>query len=327
MDATQIQGCTRTIELIDLHPRRAGFLTEVVEGLSRPQKELSAKYFYDQRGSELFEAITRLPEYYLTRTEISILNENVAEIAELLGSRFALIEYGSGSSTKVRILLDHVGPETVYMPVDISEIHLRESAEALAVDYPHLQIIAVCADYTAQFEIPESTRYDKKVVFFPGSTIGNLEPASAHEFLRDTARALKAGDALLIGVDLRKDEQRLHAAYNDAAGVTAAFNRNILTHVNSELGAAFDENQFEHVAFYNAAEGRIEMHLRSLVEQSIVVGSTKFSFAAGETIHTENSYKYTVEGFHALLEGTDFRATKVWTDAEQLFSVHYLQVI
>lgn len=315
-----------TIDVIDLQPVIADFRDEVLAGLRKERKELAAKFFYDRRGSELFEKITRLPEYYLTRTEIGILDANAEEIVSLLGDDFALVEYGSGSSTKVRILLDQLTGHATYMPIDISLLYLRESAEKLHSAYPDISVVAVCADYTEPFEIPRFDSYARRIIFFPGSTVGNLEPHLAERFFRDTAELLQKGDGMIIGVDLRKDKTVLDAAYNDEAGVTAEFNLNVLRRINTELGADFDLDGFQHVAFYNEQEGRIEMHLRSRRRQTVTIGGEKIRFAPGESIHTENSYKYSIDGFRALLSRSGFEPVKVWTDAAELFSVHYLVV-
>lgn len=315
-----------SLDLIDLQPVLADFREEVLGGLRKPQKELSAKFFYDRRGSELFEEITALPEYYLTRTEISILDEYAEEIVGLMGDDFALIEYGSGSSRKVRILLDQLNGHATYMPIDISMLYLRESAELLSNSYPEISVVAVCADYTVPFEIPRCDSYAKRVVFFPGSTVGNLEPTLAKRFFRNTARSLKPGDGMLIGVDLQKDTSVLDAAYNDSRGVTAEFNLNILRRINKDLAADFNIAQFQHVAFYNEKEGRVEMHLRSRKRQTVSIDGEAIEFNPGETIHTENSYKYTIEGFQSLLVGSGFIPLKVWTDSKKMFSVQYLTV-
>lgn len=315
------------VKLIDLHPRQTDFAQEVLHGLHKPQKELPAKFFYDERGSKLFEEITELPEYYLTRTEISILDDNASEMVGMMGRDFALIEFGSGSSRKVRILLDQLRGKGTYMPVDISLVYLKESAEKVRSDYPDVDVVAVCADYTLPFAIPTAEQHRKRVVFFPGSTVGNLEPYLATVFFRDTASSLRKGDAMLIGVDLKKDPAVLHDAYNDSRGVTAEFNFNILRHINRRLGDSFDLAKFEHIAFYNPALGRIEMHLRARASHTMTIRGEEIRFRLGETIHTENSYKYEIEEFNALLEGTGFAPVKVWTDRARLFSVHFLEVL
>jgi dimethylhistidine N-methyltransferase len=314
------------IQWIDLHPRLSSFLEDAKSGLAAVPKWLSAKYFYDARGSELFEDITRLPEYYLTRTELGMLHEHAPEIARLLGEDFALIEFGSGSSTKVRLILDQVTTHGTYMPIDISKASLAAGSETIGADYPDIEVVAVCADYSRAFELPDPARYRRRVVFFPGSTIGNFDKAEAAQFFRDTDALLLPSDAMIVGVDLKKDAAILNAAYNDAAGVTAAFNLNLLHRMNRELGADFDPSRFAHEAFYNEEAGRIEMHLRSQGEQLVHLGGATFHFDDGETIHTESSYKYTVDDFRQLLEGTRFELTETWIDEARLFSVHSLEV-
>jgi len=309
----------------DLHPPQADLLREVVAGLSRWPKSLSPKFFYDRRGSELFDAITELPEYYPTRTEISILRRHGAEIAEHLGQGSALIELGSGSPLKIRVLLDSVRP-AVYLPVDISAHHLRRSASDIARDYPQIQVAAVCADYSNGLRLPETPPEAVRAAFFPGSSIGNFEREPAKTLLTTVAEELGEGGALLIGVDLKKDQSVLDAAYNDSQGVTAAFNRNLLERINREAGADFAPEQFRHHAFYDPQQGRVEMHLVSECEQQVHVEGREFAFAPGESIHTENSYKYTVDEFQGLAAQAGFAAEQVWTDDEDLFSVHCLRV-
>jgi len=308
----------------DREPTVSSFLADAVEGLSSTPKRLAAKYFYDARGSELFEKITQLPEYYLTRTEIEILGKNASAIIEACGGEFALIEFGSGSSTKVRILLDAMERKSCYIPVDISPELLRLASEELTRIYPDLTVAAVCADYTRPFEIPACVSSKRKVIFFPGSTIGNFEPAEAHSFIEKVAHDLAPGDSMIIGFDLKKDEDTLNAAYNDEEGVTAAFNMNLLVRMNRELDADFDLSRFEHVAFYNVDAGRIEMHLRSLTGQQVTIGVQPFSFQEGELLHTENSYKYSVRDVERIIEGTGFIAAEQWTDDRNLFSVQRL---
>jgi dimethylhistidine N-methyltransferase len=274
----------------------------------------------------LFDAITELPEYYPTRTEIGILQEQGETIAELLGQDCLLLELGSGSSKKIRVLLDALKP-AVYMPVDISREHLLGSAEALAADYPALEIHAVCADYTTDFDLPCCPAHLPRVAFFPGSSIGNFEPSTALELLRRVAHHLEGGGRMLIGVDLKKDAELLHAAYNDSQQLTAAFNLNMLHRINRELEAGFDVQAFAHHAFYNEPQGRVEMHLVSKAAQTVTVAGHVFEFALGESIHTENSYKYSVEEFLALAEKAGFLSKKVWTDDDQLFSVHCLHCV
>ena len=307
----------------DLHPTPADMRAEVLDGLSQPQKRLSPKFFYDARGSALFDAICELREYYPTRTEIGILRRYGHEIAALLGRDALLVELGSGSSRKIRVLLEALRP-AVYMPVDISREHLLRSAEALADAFPGLDVHAVCADYSVPFELPVDDHDHPRAAFFPGSSIGNFEPADAERFLRRVGAMLGQGGRLLIGVDLVKDVGVLEAAYNDADGVTAAFNLNLLQRINRELGADFDLAAFRHDAFFNEASSRIEMHLISTVAQQVRVAGRRFSFREGETIHTECSYKYRVEDFHALARRAGYKPERVWTDSTPLFSVHCL---
>lgn len=286
---------------------------------------LSPKFFYDKAGSELFDAITELPEYYPSRTEIGILEQHGEDMARLLGRECLLLELGSGSSRKIRLLLDALQP-SVYMPMDISREHLIGSAEALAADYPELEVHAACADYSGDFEIPYGPAHLSRAAFFPGSSIGNFEPTAAGELLQRVAEHLGEGGRLLIGVDLKKDPQRLQRAYDDADQVTAAFNLNLLQRINRELAGDFDLQRFSHRALYNQELGRIEMHLVSDVQQTVSVAGESFDFAAGETIHTESSYKYSVDEFQQMAAWAGYQPEQVWTDAEQLFSVHCLRV-
>ena len=310
----------------DLGPDPGNFLEEVVEGLSRARKALPPKYFYDERGCELFEAICGLPEYYPTRTETSIMQANVRDIARRLGPRCALIEYGSGNSRKTRILLDALDA-AAYMPIDIAAAQLKASCAGLAQAYPRLPIIAVCADYMRPLALPDTGAAERRIVYFPGSTIGNLTPQEASSFLDHVRKLAGAGGGLLIGVDLKKATALLDAAYNDAQGVTAEFNLNLLARANSELGADFDVSSFHHHAFYNAEPGRIEMHLVSGKAQRVRIGGREFAFRARETIHTENSYKYSVAEFQALAGGAGFEPVQCWTDPDRLFAVHYLTAL
>jgi dimethylhistidine N-methyltransferase len=310
----------------DLAPTQESFRDAVIAGLGREPKSLPCKFFYDARGSALFEKICELPEYYLTRTEIAILDRFAADIAAQLGPHCRLIELGSGASQKVRILLEALDKPAAYVAVDISREQLRQSAARLAADFPKLAVVAVCADYTRPFELPPLPGPDgKRVGFFPGSTIGNFEPQQVVAFLTDWAALLGPGGEMLIGVDLKKDPKILNAAYNDKAGMNAAFNLNLLTRINRELGGDFDIDRFAHVAFYNEAEGRVELYLKSLAEQSVTIAGQRFRFAAGELIHTENSYKYAIDEFRGLAAVAGFEAIHTWTDRHQLFSVHYLR--
>jgi dimethylhistidine N-methyltransferase len=309
-------------------PFRGGpFLTDVVSGLRLPQKQLPCKYFYDQTGSDLFEQITQLEEYYLTRVERSILKRHVQEMAELLGSRCLLVEYGSGSSSKTRLLLDCLADPVAYVPIDISGDELRRSAAALAAEYPRLEVLPLVGDFARALTLP-SPRMPaaRRVVFFPGSTIGNFAPAEAVPMLRRTAQLCGRGGGLLLGADLRKDPTVIEAAYNDRLGVTARFNCNLLVRINGELGADFAVEKFAHRAFYNAALGRIEMHLISKCAQRVHIDGADFQFADGESIHTENSYKYSLDQLDALARAGGLEPVRVWTDEAQYFSVYYLTV-
>lgn len=302
------------------------FLAAVIDGLSQPQKRLSSKYFYDERGSKLFDQITRLPEYYPTRTETALLRAHARVFAELIGPHASVVEFGSGSSTKIRILLDALDAPAAYVPIDISREHLIASAKDLADAYPDLPVVPVAADYTQPLTLPEIPGEVVRIGFFPGSTIGNFSYAEAVGFLRTAATELGTDNGLLIGVDLKKDPDILRAAYNDRAGVTAQFNLNILRHINRELGADFDLDGFTHNAVWRPEKGRIEMHLVSKRAQRVRIDGQVFEFAAGESIHTEDSHKYTVAEFHALAAEAGWRAHRHWTDPDDLFSVHYLRV-
>ena len=317
-----------SVEFYDLQPETADFHGEALAGLRREPKRIPPKFFYDQRGSQLFDRICELDEYYPTRTETAILERYAAEMALLLGDDCSLIEYGSGSSRKVRVLLDELGGRPTYVAIDISRQHLLESARELSEAYPQLEVIAVCADYTKPFRLPAFPRRSrgKRAVFFPGSTIGNFNPEEARDFLRTTAGQLGSRGSLLIGVDLKKDPAVLHAAYNDAAGVTAAFNMNVLRRMNTELGCDFELSSFRHQAFYNRAAGRIEMHLGSLKDQRVRLNGASIPFRTGETIHTENSYKFHIEEFRAMAAEAGFQPERVWTDSQRLFSLHFLTV-
>jgi len=311
----------------DLAPGEESFRDAVLNGFGRTPKSIPCKFFYDARGSALFEAICRLPEYYLTRTEVAILKENAVEIAAQIGSHSRLIEFGSGASTKARILLRALDRPAAYVPVDISREHLRDAGVSLAEDFPSLPVVAVCADYTRAFPLPPLPGPSgKRVGFFPGSTIGNFEPDAAVDFLANYARVLGPGGEMLIGVDLKKDPAILEAAYNDRAGITAAFNLNLIDRINRDLDGDLDIGRFEHVAFYNEAEGRIEIYIRSLANQEAWIAGTPILFTKGELIHTEYSYKYSVAEFRALARRARFSPVDTWTDPAQLFSVHYFRL-
>ena len=318
---------TAPYQYYDLHPDSENFRDDVLIGLAQARKALPPKYFYDARGSELFEAICDLPEYYPTRTELTMMQTRVAEMARLLGPECLLIEYGAGSGRKTRVLIEALAP-AAYVAIEISRTALQQCAAELAAAYPRVKVAAVCADYSRPMSLPaiDGIAPRRRVIYFPGSTIGNFTRPDALAFLRHAHALAGTGGAMLVGVDLKKDPARLHAAYNDAQGVTAAFNLNLLARINHELDGNFDLAAFEHHAFYDVLEGRIEMHLRSLRDQSVRVAGTSFAFTCGETIHTENSCKYSVDEFQQLARQAGFVPAQCWCDEEQLFSVHYLTV-
>jgi dimethylhistidine N-methyltransferase len=299
------------------------FAQDVIEDLSQQPKRLSPKYFYDATGSELFEQITVLPEYYPTRTELSILNDRGRNISAIIPKGAALVEFGAGATTKVRLLLKQCA-FGAYVPVDISGDFLKAQADGLRRDFPDLNVYPVTADFTAPFALPDAVKAMPKVGFFPGSTLGNFEPHEACSFLRSAREILGPGAQMVIGVDLEKDERVLYEAYNDAAGVTARFNLNVLNRINRELGGNFDTSAFIHRAIYNRERHRIEMHLISKKAQSARVLGRNFSFRAGESIHTESSYKYSIERFAALARGSGWTPRESWTDKAGMFSVHAL---
>jgi dimethylhistidine N-methyltransferase len=309
-------------------PSVAEFRADVLRGLGAPAKELPCKYFYDEAGSALFERITGLEEYYPTRTELAIMRRHVAEMAGLLGPRCLLVEYGSGSSTKTRLLLDRLLDPAGYLPIDVSGEYLLRSARSIADAYPGLEVLPLCADFTRPVVLPEPRlRPARRVVYFPGSTIGNFTPEESVALFRQTAALCGRGGGLLLGADLRKDRRVLEDAYNDRLGVTAAFNLNLLARINRELGADFAPDQFRHHALYNAAEGRIEMHLVSRRAQRVRVAGAEFTFAAGESVRTEYSYKYRLRDLHDLAAASGFEVERFWTDEREYFSVHYLTVV
>ncbi len=304
--------------------RDRGFLDDVVAGLSLPQKALSPKYFYDERGSQLFDAICDLPEYYPTRTEAALLMRIAPDLATALSSLDHLIEYGSGASRKTRIVLDALPRLKTYVPMDISEEFLLGVAERLGEDYPKLRIVPLVGDFTGEITLPREVRGGSRAGFFPGSTIGNLGPRGGADFLRRARNTLGEGSAFLLGADLVKDVAVLRAAYNDSAGVTAAFNLNLLSRVNRELDADFNPCAFHHRAIWNPSESRIEMHLVSDVAQEVSVNGRIFRFRSGETIHTENSYKFTPETLTALVESAGWRVSRFWSDRDFPFAVALL---
>jgi dimethylhistidine N-methyltransferase len=302
------------------------FRQDVLEGLARPQKALPPKYFYDAAGSKLFERICRLAEYYPTRVELAITRRHLADMARFAGKGCALLEYGSGESLKTRLLIRALRPGA-YIPVDISADALQAAVARLGREFPWLDVRPVTGDFSRPIELPAFPGRARRVVYFPGSTIGNLTPEEAHAFLKMTRAQVGRQGAMIVGVDLKKDANVLHAAYNDAKGVTAAFNLNLLARINRELGGDFDLRRFAHYAFYNPLAGRIEMHLVAREAQTVNIGEFRFFFERGESIHTENSYKYTVAEFAALAGRAGFRAVKLWQDRRALFSVHGLMAV
>ena len=315
-----------SIQFYDYHPAQADLLDEVLEGMASSPRSIAPKFFYDEKGSQLFDAICETSEYYPTRTEIKILEQNLDEIVEHVGDDCLLIEPGSGSSQKVRVMLEAVNPKA-YMPLDISKDYLKIAASDVASEYPWLEVHAACVDYTSPFHLPPCHEKSRKVAFFPGSSIGNFDPEQAIEFLSHLANMLESDGGLLIGVDLKKDKDILHAAYNDNDGITAAFNENLLARISGELEADFDLQKFHHKAFYNEQLGRIEMHLVSDETHTVSIGEHDFEFKKNESIHTESSYKYTIDEFQALAKKAGFNSVNVWTDTNNLFSVHYFEVV
>jgi dimethylhistidine N-methyltransferase len=301
----------------------SAFAGDAVAGLAQQPKQLSPKYFYDATGSELFEQITRLPEYYPTRTELGILRDRAADIASIIPDNAALVEFGAGATTKVRLLLG-ASKFAAYVPVDISGDFLNAQARELRKDFPRLDVYPVTADFTTPFALPDQVKAMPKVGFFPGSTLGNFEPHEACRFLRSARDILGEGAQMLIGVDLEKNERVLYDAYNDAAGVTARFNLNVLVRINRELGGNFDLSAFTHRAIYNRERHRIEMHLISNKSQTVRIQGRSFAFRTGESIHTESSYKYSLDRFTALAKGSGWTPTASWTDPAAMFSVHAL---
>jgi dimethylhistidine N-methyltransferase len=308
----------------DLNPTQDDFRTAVIEGLSRKQKTLSSKFFYDRRGSELFDEITTLDEYYPTRTEIGILERSSADIAATVGNQPTVVEFGAGSVHKIRLLLDAVHAP-VFVPIDISRDHLVSSAKNLAGDYPETRVVAICADFTNDIVLPKGLPATNRLGFFSGSTLGNFTRDEARQFLERARATLGSGSAFLVGIDLRKDAETLRAAYNDSLGITAAFNLNLLNRINHELDATFDLTAFRHNAPWVEEHGRIEMRLYSTVNQNVTVAGTAFQFTEGEYIHTENSHKYSVAEFQALASSSGYEPVQVWVDDAERFSLHYLR--
>jgi dimethylhistidine N-methyltransferase len=311
----------QTVEELEL---TSDMTAEVITGLRKPEKTLPSKYFYDNRGSELFEEICKLDEYYLTRTELEIMENNIGEIASVLGNQIQLIELGSGSSMKTRLLLDHLEDIHSYVPVDISEEFLENVAQNLKKEYYDLNILPVATDYTKPFALPETPEGVTKIAYFPGSTIGNFTKQNAADFIGLISELVGPEGGLLIGFDLVKDPEVLIAAYDDSKGVTAAFNKNILVRINRELDADFDLDEFEHRAVYNKEKSRMEMHLISNSDQTVTIGDMKIDFEKGESIHTENSHKYSLDSFSKLAEDY-FDTVKSWMDEGQKFCIQYLR--
>lgn len=308
----------------ELLSRKKTMLEEVLTGLKQEQKMLPSKFFYDERGSQLFDEITELEEYYPTRTERKILEDNVGEIEEFLGERVLLVEPGSGSSSKTKILLKNMNNICCYIPMDISGDYLYKIADELRGEFPEISIIPLSADYTKPFELPESSPDARKVVFYPGSTIGNFKLEKVEQFLKVIHDIVEEDGAFLIGADLQKDIFVLEDAYNDSKGITADFNKNLLVHLNREIGTQFDTDLFEHRAIWNEEKGRIEMHLFVIKSHSVMVGEEMIEFEKGESIHTENSHKYTLNSFSEMVSDW-FEVKKVWTDEKDYFSLQYLE--
>ncbi len=310
------------------HQEADGFKQDVLTGLASLPKSIPPKYFYDERGSQLFAEICRQPEYYLTNSEVKILQENAEEMADRIGPGALFIEYGSGASEKIRILLNALQDMVAYVPVDISKEYLQQATQKLAVDYPQFKILPVYADYTHEFALPPiAAAIDAtKVVFLPGSTVGNLEPMDARALLESIRTVVQPHGFLLIGVDVTKEKHILDCAYNDAAGVTAEFNKNLLSRINRELDGSFDLDTFLHRAFFNQDLNRIEMHLVSEKDQFVSVANQRFRFHKGESIHTENSYKYPLEEFRQLAAQAGMKRVAYWLDSQGWFSVQLFQV-
>ncbi|XWN37158.1 MAG: L-histidine N(alpha)-methyltransferase [Balneola sp.] len=307
----------------ELLSKKTSMLEEVISGLSQEQKTLPSKFFYDEKGSKLFDDITELEEYYPTRTERKILEEYVDEIADYLGEKVLLIEPGSGSSSKTKILLGNMENICCYIPMDISGDYLFKVADQLRSEFPNIQILPLSADYTKPFELPESSPDARKIVFYPGSTIGNFKMEKVHQFLNVIHEIIGTDGAFLIGADLKKEAEVLKAAYNDSKGITAQFNKNILIHLNRELGTSFNSEFFDHKAIWNEEKGRIEMHLFVNKNHSVKIGEHIIEFRLGESVHTENSHKYTLDGFADMVSDW-FEVKKVWTDEKDYFSLQYL---
>ena len=306
-------------EVFDREPPLPTMSSEILAGLQASVKSIPPKYFYDAKGSRLFDAITELPEYYPTRTEVGILRRHASDYGALVDAE-SMVEYGSGSSTKVRILLESVMP-SAYVPVDISKDHLVRAARAIQADFPGLDVYPTCDDYTQPFALPAPVAALSQVAFFPGSSVGNFSPAAADAFLANVARVVGPGGWFMIGADLKKDPDVLHAAYNDARGVTAAFNRNVLHHINQALGADFDPASFRHEALYNESDGRIEMYLVAESRQVVTIAGETVVIDESERLHTENSHKYGTTEFQDKMQRAGFETVEAWTDDQEYFLV------
>jgi len=314
-----------SVNILDLEPASCDAEQEILGGLSRSQKQISPKYFYDETGSRLFNEICKQPEYYPTRTELGIMETHINEIAGLVGPQASVIEFGSGSGLKTGLLLSHLPELAAYVPVDISREILRNTAESLAADYPDVEVLPVCADFTQPFELPSPrVMPQRNLIFFPGSTIGNLDADKALSLMRVMREEAKDDGALLIGVDLVKPSEILEPAYNDAAGVTANFNLNLLERLNREHDANFSLQAFRHKAIYDVDNSRIEMRLVSLQKQRVRVAGKNFDLDDGEYIVTEHSHKYSLDQFESMAKTAGFSVQEVWTDEKDLFSVQYL---
>jgi L-histidine N-alpha-methyltransferase len=316
-----------TFPIYDLRPGCNDFWIDVCTGLRQRQRALPPKYFYDETGSALFEQICATPEYYPTRAEMAILQRYGDEMAAFIGQPCVLVEFGCGSAVKTPLLLRHLGAQAMYVPIDICRTQLEQSASRIAALHPEIEMVAMCADYMQLHRLPEHVKnYSRRVIFFPGSTIGNYTPDEAQHLFRHAAKLAGPNGGMLVGVDCKKDPAILNTAYNDTAGLTAAFNLNLLTRMTRELGAQIEPDGFSHYAFYNPVPGRVEMHLMSCRKQTIHIAGELFPISAGESIHTENSYKYRPDEFQQLARNAGWQPEAYWTDEEKLFSVHYLSL-
>lgn len=320
---------TQPSYFFDQNPDKGDFLEEAIVGFSKSPKSISPKFFYDDRGSDIFSKICQTPEYYITRTEISLLEQVGDEIAAFAGTNRVVIEYGCGSSLKINALLSALKEPAEYLAIDIAAAHLQKTIKDIAVQYPNLRVGGLCADFMGSLTLPEQVGggAESRLAFFPGSTIGNQTPTEAINFMKMVHSVVGVGGALLIGVDLKKDKVLLERAYNDKQGYTAAFNLNLFLRMREELNADINISLFRHLAFYNEQESRIEMHLMAEESQSIQLGGQVFCFAQNETVHTENSYKYSIDEFDVLAVKGGFTVDKVWIDKGELFSIHYLTAI